>query len=163
MIAATLVWLVLRHPDAYALYRNGLLLSGAVGLVIFTLYPMAPPRFMDAYGFVDTITLHSNSYRVLQPPSLVNQYAAMPSPHCGWDLLMGFAIARHAPRRLRWIGYVLPVVMVSAVVLTANHYILDAVMGMLLVGASLWVVTLVGRSTFAVRLSAPARAVPQRS
>ncbi len=163
VIAATLVWLVVRHPEAYAFYRNGLLLSGAVGLVIFTLYSMAPPRFMDAYGFVDTITLHSNSYRVLQPPSLVNQYAAMPSLHCGWDLLMGIAIARHAPRRLRWIGRILPVVMVSAVVLTTNHYILDAGMGMLLVGASLWVLTLVGRSTCSVRLSAPARALPQRS
>ncbi len=163
VIAATLVWLVVRHRDAYAPYRNALLLSGAVGLVIFTLYPMAPPRFMDAYGFVDTITLHSYSYRVLQPPSLVNQYAAMPSLHCGWDLLMGIAIARHAPRRLRWIGYVLPVAMVSAVVLTANHYILDAVAGMVLVMASLWLIALAGHGSFAVRLSAPPRPAPQRS
>jgi hypothetical protein len=124
---------------------------------------MAPPRFIDAYGFVDTITLHSSSYRVLQPPSLVNQYAAMPSLHCGWDLLIGIAIARHAPPRLRWIGCVLPVAMVSAVVLTANHYILDAVAGMALVVASLSVVALVGRRTVAVRLSAPPRPASQRA
>lgn len=163
VIAATLVWLVVRHRDAYARYRNALLLSGAVGLVIFTLFPMAPPRFMDAHGFVDTITLHSRAYRVLQPPSLVNQYAAMPSLHCGWDLLMGIAIARHAPRRLRWIGYVLPVAMVAAVVLTANHYLLDAVAGMALVLASLSVLTAVGRLTSAPRLAAPLRPTPQGS
>ncbi len=152
VIAATLVWLVVRHPAVFPRYRNAMLLSGAVGLIFFALYPMAPPRFMDAYGFVDTITLHSRSYRVLQPPSLVNQYAAMPSLHCGWDLLMGIAIARHAPRRLRWIGYVLPLAMVSSVVLTANHYILDAVVGMGLVVASLWVVAMVGQVTLTVRI-----------
>ena len=60
VIAVTLSWLVIAHREQYGLYRTALLLSGAVGLVVFTLYPMAPPRFMDAYGFVDTITLHSN-------------------------------------------------------------------------------------------------------
>jgi hypothetical protein len=107
--------------------------------VIFTVYPMAPPRFMDAWGFVDTVTLHSHSYRVLQPPSLVNQYAAMPSLHVGWDLLMGIAIARHAAGRMRWIGYALPVLMFSAVVLTANHYLADGVVGGLVVLAALGV------------------------
>ena len=163
VIAVTLPWLAVRHGPAYVTYRNALLLSGAVGLVIFTLFPMAPPRFMDAHGFVDTITLHSNSYRVLQPPSLVNQYAAMPSLHCGWDLLMGIAIARHAPRRLRWIGYALPVAMVLAVVLTANHYLLDAVAGMTLVLAALWTLHAVRRlGAFRPFIHATA-AAPQRS
>ena len=163
VIAATLVWLVVRHREAYARYRNALLLSGAIGLVIFTLYPMAPPRFMDAHGFVDTITLHSRAYRVLQPPSLVNQYAAMPSLHCGWDLLMGIAIARHAHRRLRWIGYVLPAAMVASVVLTANHYVLDAVAGMTLVVASLRILAAADRGGFSVRLNVLPRPVAQRS
>lgn len=129
VIAATLTWLVVAHRDRYPVYRNALLISGAVGLVIFTAFPMAPPRFMVDWGFVDTVTLHSQAYRVLQPPSLVNQYAAMPSLHCGWDLLMGIAIVRHAPRRWRWIGLLLPIAMYFAVVLTANHYFLDGLVG----------------------------------
>ena len=137
VIIATFVWLLTKHRHVFPVYRNALLLSGAIGLVIFTVYPMAPPRFMDAWGFVDTVTLHSHSYRVLQPPSLVNQYAAMPSLHVGWDLLMGIAIARHAAGRVRWIGYVLPVLMFSAVVLTANHYLADGVVGGLVVLAAL--------------------------
>ncbi len=137
VIAATLTWLVVAHRDRYPIYRNALLISGAVGLVIFTVFPMAPPRFMVDWGFVDTVTLHSQAYRVLQPPSLVNQYAAMPSLHCGWDLLMGIAIVRHAPRRWRWIGLLLPIAMYFAVVLTANHYFVDGVVGGAIVLAAL--------------------------
>lgn len=129
VIATTLTWLLVAHRDRYPVYRNTLLISGAVGLVIFTIFPMAPPRFMVDWGFVDTVTLHSQAYRVLQPPSLVNQYAAMPSLHCGWDLLMGIAIFRYAPRRWRWIGVILPIAMFFAVVLTANHYFSDGAVG----------------------------------
>lgn len=139
VIIATFVWLLIAHRDVFPVYRNALLLSGAIGLVIFTTYPMAPPRFMEAWGFVDTVTLHSHSYRVLQPPSLVNQYAAMPSLHVGWDLLMGIAIARHAVGRMRWVGCVLPVMMFAAVVLTANHYLADGLVGGLVVLAALGV------------------------
>ena len=130
VIISTLVWLLVKHGDQYTVYRNALLISGGIGIFFFVLYPMAPPRFMVDWGFVDTVTLHSNSYRVLQPPSLVNQYAAMPSLHAGWDLLMGIAIAAHASRRaLKAVGYLLPVLMVLAIVLTANHYFMDAVVG----------------------------------
>jgi len=145
VIVATLVWLLVKHPREYALYRNALLISGGIGLIVFTLYPMAPPRFMPDWGFLDTVSMHSQSYRILQPPSMVNQYAAMPSLHCGWDLLMGIAIARHAAGRIRWVGRLLPVLMVAAVVLTANHYFMDAVVGDLLVVASLALATALQR------------------
>jgi membrane-associated phospholipid phosphatase len=104
---------------------------------------MAPPRFMVDWGFVDTVTLHSNSYRVMQPPSLVNQYAAMPSLHAGWDLLMGIAIVSSASRRaVRALGFVLPVLMYLAIVLTANHYFTDGIVGatvaLIGLGAATW-------------------------
>ena len=131
VIIGTLVWLLVRHREQYPVFRNAMLISGGIGLVCFLLWPMAPPRFLGDLGFVDTVTLHSNAYRVLQPPSLTNQYAAMPSLHCGWDLLMGIAIATHASRRwIRALGIVLPFLMISATVLTANHYILDGIVGM---------------------------------
>lgn len=156
VIIATFLWLLTKHRADFPVYRNALLLSGAIGLVIFTTYPMAPPRFMEAWGFVDTVTLHSHSYRVLQPPSLVNQYAAMPSLHVGWDLLMGIAIARHAVGRLRWVGYALPVLMFSAVVLTANHYLADGLVGGVVVLAALWVTVKVhGTSKRPERATAP--------
>jgi hypothetical protein len=136
IIIATLSWLALRHPESYQNTRNAMLISGVFGLVIFALFPVAPPRLFDL-GLVDTVTEYSRSYRVLQPPAFVNQYAAMPSLHVGWDLLMGLAIvgnARHIV--VQRLGALLPVAMVFAVILTANHYVLDVVVGIVLVLAS---------------------------
>ncbi len=130
VIIATMLWLVFRHPAAFARYRSALLLSGAIGLVFFVLMPMAPPRFLVDYGFVDTVTQHSNAYRVLQPPSLTNPYAAMPSLHVGWNLLMGIAIVSQARHWLwRGFGMLMPLAMWLATVVTANHYLLDGLVG----------------------------------
>jgi membrane-associated phospholipid phosphatase len=122
-------WLWLHQRPTYYLVRNALLISGAIGLVIFATFPVAPPRLTDLV-VVDTVTLHSNAYRVLQPPAFVNQYAAMPSLHFGWDLLIGLALIRTATSRpMRLLGWIMPVLMAVAVILTANHYILDVFAG----------------------------------
>lgn len=89
---------------------------------------------------IDTVTLHSDAYRVLQPPSLVNQYAAMPSLHVGWDLLVGLAIARHTNRGFRVVGFVLPMLMTAAVILTGNHFLIDGLVGSAIVIVSLLIV-----------------------
>jgi hypothetical protein len=137
VIAATLLWLFLRHPDGYRRTRNAMVLSGGIGLVVFVLFPVAPPRLAEL-GLVDTVTQYSSAYRVLQPPAFVNQYAAMPSLHVGWDLLMGIAVFAYARvRAVRLVGLLLPVLMVAAVVLTANHYVVDAAVGAGLVTVSL--------------------------
>ena len=130
VIIGTMTWLLWRHREWFALYRSALLLSGAIGIVFFVLLPMAPPRFIADQGFVDTVTTHSQAYRVLQPPAFTNQYAAMPSLHVGWNLLMGIAIVRHAGWRVgRIFGYLMPLAMWLATIVTANHYILDGVVG----------------------------------
>jgi hypothetical protein len=130
VILGWVVWMWTRHRDAYPTYRNAVLLSGAAGMTVFALYPLDPPRLVTDLGVVDTIALRSNSYRVLQPPSLTNIYASMPSLHFGWNLLVGIAILRHARTILgRMLGILLPIAMFSAIVLTANHYILDGFAG----------------------------------
>jgi membrane-associated phospholipid phosphatase len=140
VITATLLWLYLRHLDGYRVVRNTMLLSGGVGLVIFAAFPVAPPRLAQL-GLLDTVTEYSRAYRVLQPPAFVNQYAALPSLHVGWDLLMGVALFTYARHLLlRVLGLLLPPLMAAAVVLTANHYLLDGVAGAALVVASLLVV-----------------------
>ncbi|MFC6285138.1 phosphatase PAP2 family protein [Nocardioides sp. GCM10027113] len=132
VIVTTMVWLVWRHRDVFLRLRDGMLVSGALGLVVFVTYPVAPPRLMDL-GLVDTVTESSQAYRVLQPPAFTNQYAAMPSLHSGWDLLVGIAIVTAATTTaLKVVGYTLPVLMGLAVVATANHYVLDVVAGVAL-------------------------------
>jgi hypothetical protein len=129
VIVAVLIWLLRRHPEPYRLLRNAIFISGAIGIVVFVLYPVAPPR-LAGIGLVDTVTEQSHSYRVLQPPAFVNQYAAIPSLHVGWDLLVGIFVFRHARRRItRAIGALTPVAMTTAVVLTANHFLVDAALG----------------------------------
>jgi membrane-associated phospholipid phosphatase len=129
VIALTLVWLVVRHPATYRRTRNAMAASGAIGMAVFVLYPVAPPRLVDL-GLVDTVSQHSEAYRVLQPPAFTNIYAALPSLHVGWNLLMGIAIATAARHwLLRAVGYALPLLMAAAVVLTANHYLVDVVAG----------------------------------
>ena len=130
VIVLAAVWLFLMHRDAYHVYRNAFLISGAIGLIIFAAFPVAPPRFMEAWGFVDTVAENSSGYRVLQPPAFVNQYAAMPSLHFGWNLLVGVAIARYGSvPLLRLFGALMPAAMFVGIVLTANHYIIDGLAG----------------------------------
>jgi hypothetical protein len=138
VIAATLGWLIWKHREHFATYRSALLISGAIGLVFFVLFPVAPPRFLADHGFIDTVTLHTNAYRVLQPPAFTNQYAAVPSLHVGWNLLMGIAIVRHASNRwARVFGWTMPLVMWIATVVTANHYVIDGVLGSIVALAGL--------------------------
>ena len=130
LIAATLVWLFLRHRSGFREIRLAMVLSGLVGFACFFLFPMAPPRLLPELGFVDTVVLHSDAYRVLQPPSMTNQYAAMPSLHVGWNLLMGLALVRYSTSRLvRLFGWVMPLAMWITTILTGNHFILDGIVG----------------------------------
>lgn len=129
VIALVLLWLLLRHPQRYVVLRNALVISGMIGVVVFVLYPVAPPR-LAGLGLFDSVSARSHAYRVLQPPAFVNQYAAIPSLHVGWDLLMGLTLVRYArPVAVRLLGVLLPLAMIAAVVLTANHYWIDAVLG----------------------------------
>jgi membrane-associated phospholipid phosphatase len=165
VIAVTMVWLALRDRRIFLRLRNAMIASGLMGLCVYTTYPVAPPR-LAGMGFVDTITEQSQSYRVLQPPAFVNQYAAMPSLHVGWDLLVGLAlVAAASSLALRTVGRLMPVVMGAATVLTANHYVLDILVGAAF-GLAGWAVALVlerrreARAAAAVPGTAPAVSVP---
>lgn len=129
VIIATLLALHRWRPVDYLRFRNALFVSGAIGIVIYVTFPMAPPRLLEPV-YHDTVTELSTSYRVLQPPALVNKYAAMPSLHAGWNLLAGLAL--FGATRNRWLRSVAvagPIAMALAVVFTANHYVLDVVVG----------------------------------
>ena len=145
VIAAVLLWLFRTHPQPYRLLRNAIFISGAIGIVVFALYPVAPPR-LAGIGLVDTVTVHSHAYRVLQPPAFVNQYAAIPSLHVGWDLLVGIFVFRYAHRRIaRMAGALTPFAMTASVVLTANHFLIDALLGAMVALFGLAVATLLSR------------------
>jgi membrane-associated phospholipid phosphatase len=129
VLIATLYTLHRWRPLDYLRLRNALFVSGAIGMIIYATFPVAPPRLLDPQ-FRDTVTELSKSYRVFQPPALVNKYAAMPSLHAGWNLLAGIAIFRASHKPIvRALGVVGPIAMAFAVVSTANHFVLDVVGG----------------------------------
>jgi hypothetical protein len=131
VIIAVALWLYAKHRDRYALFRNAFLISGLIALIGFSTVPLAPPRYMPEFGFTDTI-VHAQSYYAFQNPKIVNQYAAMPSLHFGWDMLVAIAIGVNTTSRwVRRCAVFLPVVMLGGIVLTANHYFLDAAAGAL--------------------------------
>jgi membrane-associated phospholipid phosphatase len=140
VIVVAAVVLYRARPGRYLLLRNAMFLSGAIGFLFFALLPVAPPRLVDP-ALIDTVTQQSSSYRALQPPGLTNQFAAFPSLHFGWNLLVGIAVwgaTRSVP--LRVLSVLGPAAMAAAVVVTANHYVLDLAGGAAVVLVALLVV-----------------------
>ena len=134
VLVATLIWLLAHDRACYLWLRNAMIASGSIGMVVFAVVPVTPPRLFGSY--VDTVTEHSHAYRILQPPMFVNAYAALPSLHFGWNLLAGivwFRLARSDWSRVAAVA--MPVAMAWAVVATGNHWVLDVVFGGIVAGA----------------------------
>ena len=136
---ATAAFLVLAYIKAPAVYRNvrAILVSvTAAGLAMHIAYPLAPPRMLP--GFVDTVAVFGPSiYDRPGVASVANQYAAMPSLHVGWALIVAYGTYCMWTGWKRWIGTVHLVITTIAVVITANHYWLDAIVAFALVGGAL--------------------------
>lgn len=139
------VWLYLKHRHAYTLTRNAFLASGAIAVIIYWAFPVAPPRLVPGAGLVDTMALYDKvNYNAQQTQAFINEYAAVPSLHFGWSLLLGTVIAWEGRRNLLFVafGVLWPVAMFLSVVLTGNHFILDTVAGALVsfagFGIALW-------------------------
>ncbi|MHB8573759.1 MAG: phosphatase PAP2 family protein [Dehalococcoidia bacterium] len=140
LIIALAVWLYARHRPDFRETRNALLISGTIALVIFQIFPVAPPRLVPGLHFVDTAAQVSGVYDTVEPKVFFNPYAAVPSMHVGWVLLMGLTVWRFAgARRLAWLGLALPALMTVAVVVTGNHYFADAFFGVLTALIGLWI------------------------
>jgi PAP2 superfamily protein len=149
LIAVIAITLFSVRRDRYRLLRNAVIISGLIGFLFFALFPTAPPRLVDA-GLVDTITRWSDSYRTLQPPRFTNQYAAIPSLHFGWNLLVGI-ILFGSTRSLvvRAFSILMPAAMAFAVVATANHWVVDVFAGAAVVLVGLALAKLADRSATA--------------
>jgi len=127
VILGSLVTLWRFDRRSYMILRNGMLLSGAAGLVVFVLYPVAPPRMLD--GFTDTIAAGSVEDAVVHG-SIADPFAALPSFHAGWVALAAVLVALATRRRSALIlASIVAVAMCVAVVTTANHYVVDVISG----------------------------------
>ena len=135
---AFLAWLYLFRNDFFYFVRNMFLASMVFALVGYALYPTAPPRLYPQYGFVDTITDFSGvNHDSALVKVFVNPYAAVPSMHCAFALMIGgtgLYAARHRLSKVFWALW--PVLVMWVVIVTANHYWIDAAAGALVAAAS---------------------------
>ena len=157
VIGVLAVWLYLWHKPQYLLMRNAFLLSGAVALIFYVNFPTAPPRLLpDSYGFgfVDTIFDQYNTGRPGTLGAFVNEYAAFPSMHIGWNMLSGIAVWM-ASRNIfvRAFAVSMPAVMMADIILTGNHYIIDALAGFVVMMVGLGIA--VGGKMLATRIVSP--------
>lgn len=128
-----LVWLWKRRVRHYSPLRSSLVLASLSALVVYATFPVAPPRFALA-GTVDSVSLHpvlwDSGHGV---KGLINELAAMPSLHVGWALWCAAAVVLVCQTPWRHLAWLYPLGTTVVVVATANHYVLDAVGGALIV------------------------------
>lgn len=133
VIGVLAVWLYFWHKPQYLLMRNAFLISGAIALIFFVNFPTAPPRLLPdslGYGFVDTVFDQYNTGRPWTPGEFVNEYAAFPSMHIGWNMLSGIAVWLATKNWFaRAFAVIMPTVMFADIILTGNHYIIDGLAG----------------------------------
>jgi hypothetical protein len=138
-----LVWLYLRHNDRFYFVRNMFVVAMGFALIGYLILPTAPPRFFPELGYVDTIAYYVN---VKHDSGLValffNPYAAVPSMHVAFSLMVAIPtiliVKRHVLKAL-WALY--PLLITFVVVVTGNHWVMDAIAGAAVAGMSALVAT----------------------
>jgi PAP2 superfamily protein len=132
-----LIWLYWRHRADYPRWRNvGALLTGACLLI--QMIPVAPPRMLGSLGFVDTGLAYGQSVYGPSGIAIAPQLAAMPSVHVAWAVFIAVVVVACGRGRWKWLVVLHPVLTVLAVVTTANHWWLDGVVAVGLLGVA-WV------------------------
>ncbi|MFF3957681.1 phosphatase PAP2 family protein [Streptomyces sp. NPDC001890] len=124
-----LVWLYWRRPRHYIWSRRILAALTGAALVLHLLFPLAPPRLLAATGLVDTGQVYGPSVYGATPAtdSMANQFAAMPSLHFGWAVMVAVGLIVATRSRWRWLWLLHPLVTLLVIVGTANHYWLDSI------------------------------------
>jgi membrane-associated phospholipid phosphatase len=124
-------WLYFFRNESFYFVRNMFAVSMGLAVIGYTLYPTAPPRMFPEYGFVDTINDFSSvNHDSALAKLLINPYAAVPSMHCAFALMIGatgFQLVRHRAVKALWAVW--PLLVAWVVVVTANHYWVDIALG----------------------------------
>ena len=142
------VWLYRRDRSGFRAFRNGFMWATFFSIFVHWYFPAAPPRLLGDLGFVDT--LHALSGIDIGSPNssaLSNPVAAVPSLHAGYAVGVGAGLLRYG--RSRWAlaaGIVYPVAVVLTIIVTGNHFVLDAVAGLAVMAAGFLTASLVRRS-----------------
>ena len=128
---AALLYLYLMRNRSFYFVRNMFMIAMAIALVGYVVYPTAPPRFMPEWGFTDSVArftgIPADDATI---NALYNPFAAVPSMHVGFALMLGLPLARLVKTRVLKVVWLLyPLIVTFVVVSTGNHWWLDAFLG----------------------------------
>ena len=152
-----LVWCWFRHREHYPSVRNTVAILTAACLLI-QLIPVAPPRMFENLGFVDTAVRYGQSVYGLVGSGFADQLSAMPSVHVGWAVLIAVFVLRISRSPWRWLVCVHTALTILIVTVTANHWWLDGVVAVMLLGMAM--VAERSSRALATRVRARARVTP---
>ncbi|CAN5523544.1 hypothetical protein BH20ACT15_BH20ACT15_06710 [soil metagenome] len=130
-----LVWMYLYRNEHFYFLRNMFLVAMALALVGYTLVPTAPPRLVPGLEVADTLNQVSLNHDSALIQMFVNPYAAIPSMHCAFSLMIGASgalVSRHAIPKVLWCLY--PLFVFFVVIVTGNHFWLDGAIGWMVAG-----------------------------
>jgi hypothetical protein len=140
-----LVWLHRRRPTAFPLVRTTLLLASAIAVIGYVLFPTAPPRLTSS-GIADTISGGHVDLDKGLISSLYNPFAAVPSMHVGYAVIVGASLVRYGEHLVvRTAGVVYPLFVLLVIVATGNHFLLDAAAGATVSGLAVVAALAIGR------------------
>ena len=134
-----LIWLYLARNSAFYYVRNVFLIAMGLALLGYVLFPTAPPRLLPEWGFTDTVVGLVGEKAARGAEFLYNPFAAVPSMHVAFALMVGIPAMMLVKRRalkIVWGAY--PVVVTFVVVVTGNHFWLDAALGAAVAAAAAW-------------------------
>ena len=158
---AVLLWLHQRRPAGFAFVRTTLLIASGLALIGFLVFPTAPPR-LAGIGIADTVSNGHISLNHGLVSSLYNPYAAVPSMHIAYALVIGASLLRYGRHPvLRAIGVLYAPAVLLVVVATGNHFFVDAAAGALVVGVGAAATAVLTRQATPARIAAlPPRREP---
>jgi hypothetical protein len=143
----SLAFLYLFHNPSFYFVRNMFMVAMGIALIGYTVYPTAPPRFFPEWGFEDSVSNFVGVTHESSVNALFNPYAAVPSMHVCFALMIGIPLSRLVKNRFgRAFWTVYPALVVFVIVATGNHFIADAVLGAFTAGVSAYAASWLARA-----------------
>lgn len=125
-----LAYIYMFHNERFYFVRNMFMVAMFIALIGYVVYPTAPPRFFPEWGFFDAVSDFAGVDHTDKVNALFNPYAAVPSMHVCFALMIGVPLShmvRHRP--VRWFWRIYPLLVTFVIVATANHFLADAFLG----------------------------------
>jgi hypothetical protein len=137
LTTAFLIWLYFVRNEAFYFVRNMFMIAMGLALVLYIVFPAAPPRMLPEWGFTDTVANWVGQSATNTAGVFYNPYAAVPSMHVAFAFMIGIPamrLMRYRILKVAWAVY--PVLIVFVVLVTANHFWIDAALGTLVAAVS---------------------------